>query len=137
MNPQWIEIASWRMVSELHRRYPDLFNVIETHPGGGQYDCLSLYDHKERHIADFNRRGSLHVFAGFGDSATPGSFDIWSEMSNSEHPKITLDQISAMLAHTRASAAGYASDARFQICFDVSVAQHFWFTQMGVSQRVF
>jgi hypothetical protein len=24
------------------RRYPDHFTVIEMHPGGGQYDCLSL-----------------------------------------------------------------------------------------------
>ncbi len=31
MNPQWIEIASWRIVSELHRRYPDLFNMRERH----------------------------------------------------------------------------------------------------------
>ncbi len=43
VNKQLTEIASWRIVSELIRRHPEKFTVIETHPGGGQYDCLSPY----------------------------------------------------------------------------------------------
>ncbi len=44
VNQQLVEIASWRIVSELIRRHPEKFTVIETHPGGVQYDCLTLYD---------------------------------------------------------------------------------------------
>lgn len=36
-----LEAASWRLTAELVRRYPNRFSVIETHPGGGQYNCKS------------------------------------------------------------------------------------------------
>jgi hypothetical protein len=42
INRQLIEIASWRLISDICRRYPETFTIIETHPGGGLYDCLSL-----------------------------------------------------------------------------------------------
>ena len=38
---QLVEIASWRMVAEMVRRHPGI-RVIESHPGGGMYDCLDL-----------------------------------------------------------------------------------------------
>jgi hypothetical protein len=97
MNSQVIEIASWRVVSELHRRYPTKFTVIETHPCSGQYDCLSLFDAEQRHIADFNRKGRLHVFNTFDQSQPPESFDIWSEILSINDVKETLDKISTML----------------------------------------
>ena len=34
---------AWWIAAEMIRRHPDELRVIETHPGGGQYDCLSLY----------------------------------------------------------------------------------------------
>jgi hypothetical protein len=76
MNSQLVEIASWRLLSELHRRHPTQFTVIATHPGGGQYDCLLIFDTEQRHIADFNRKGSLHVFETFDSSNPPGAFEI-------------------------------------------------------------
>lgn len=97
MNTQLVEIASWRIVSELHRRYPSKFKIIETHPGGGLYDCLALFDEKKRHIADFNREGSLHVFETFDNSVPQESFDIWAEMYETRNIKDTLDRISSML----------------------------------------
>jgi hypothetical protein len=33
-SPQLREALSWKLVSELHRRHPGDFTVIETHPGG-------------------------------------------------------------------------------------------------------
>lgn len=36
------ETLSWRLVTELWRRFPDRFHLVETHPGGGQHDCLCL-----------------------------------------------------------------------------------------------
>lgn len=62
INKQLIEIASWRMVSEIFRCYPNMFDLVETHPGGGLYDCLSLYDKKNDEVMSFNRNGSLHYF---------------------------------------------------------------------------
>ena len=88
MNHQLIEIASWRIVSELYRRYPGKFKIIETHPGGGQYDCLGLYDDRNQNIADLNRDGSLHL---------PGGTLSWQEILNASDPKMMLDKICQML----------------------------------------
>ena len=97
MNRQLIEIASWRIVSELYRRYPGRFRIIETHPGGGMYDCLSLYDTNLVHIANLNRAGRFHVFHRFDDSDTmPEPFD-WKEMADVNDPKDTVDRMSTML----------------------------------------
>ena len=41
LSRQLLEAASWRVVAELVRRHPTI-RVIETHPGGDQYDCLQL-----------------------------------------------------------------------------------------------
>jgi hypothetical protein len=44
--------------------------IIQTHPGGGQYDCLAVYESKQqtdagpghlRQILDINRTGSMHI----------------------------------------------------------------------------
>ena len=61
MNQQEIEIASWRMVTELHRRHPSAFSIIEMHPGGGQYDCLSLLTPEGTILALLNRAGSFQA----------------------------------------------------------------------------
>lgn len=88
MNTQLIEVASWRIVSELHRRYSGHFVMVETHPGGGQYDCLSLF-HDKRHIADFNRVGNFNVFSCKQD---PSSKSIWQLLAE-EPPQDVLDQV--------------------------------------------
>lgn len=62
-SPQLREALSWKLVSELHRRHPGDFTVIETHPGGGQYDCLTLWA-ANRTVADLNRVGGFNVFCG-------------------------------------------------------------------------
>ena len=98
MNSQLVEIASWRIVSELYRRHPDCIKVIETHPGGGLYDCLSIFAAQNRHMADFNRAGRFHVFQRFdGSSDTPEPLDIWPAMLNEPTPVSVLDQVCRML----------------------------------------
>ena len=64
--------ASWALASELTRRAPDI-TVYETHPGGGQYDCLTLATSDLR--VDVNRVGSLHVIklAGHMNSDVPSN----------------------------------------------------------------
>ncbi len=78
-----IEVLSWKIVCEFMRCFPGKFKIIETHPGGGQYDCLSIVDGKDTEIACFNRSGSLTVFQKCDpltyraiDSSSP-PMDIW------------------------------------------------------------
>ncbi len=88
MNTQLNEIASWRIVCELFRRFPGKFQVIETHPGGGMYDCLSIFCNS-RHVADFNRAGSFHVFDSKGGQPP---IDIWRSLAE-ENIQDVLDQV--------------------------------------------
>lgn len=61
-------VQSWWLGSELVRRHPDLM-LIETHPGGGQYDCLTLV-RPQRHdvtaLVQMNRVGAIHVGENLG-----------------------------------------------------------------------
>lgn len=60
---RFVIAQSWWIASELVRRHPKL-GLAETHPGGGMYDCLSLFatDGKHRRtLIDLNRVGRLHV----------------------------------------------------------------------------
>lgn len=98
MNRQQREISSWRIVSELVRRFPNKFTVIETHPGGGTYDCLSLYTAREEHCAAFNRGGTFHVFKRFdGLGAEDPGDDVWNDLSRDDDYKEILDKICRMM----------------------------------------
>ena len=94
MNRQLIEIASWCLVNEIMRRYPNRYTIIQTHPGGGMYDCLSLFTKKGHiHVADLNREGSFHVFL----EGACSSFDIWQMMSKEDDMKDVLNRVSEAL----------------------------------------
>ncbi len=58
-----LEAASWRLAAELCRRHPDRLRIYELHPGGGQYDCLSIAVAGEspRSLIQLNRNGSIHI----------------------------------------------------------------------------
>lgn len=63
---RFVIAQSWWIASEIVRRNPTLL-LIETHPGGGQYDCLSLIRRTSTEtttLIDLNRAGSLHVHHG-------------------------------------------------------------------------
>ncbi|KAB1950061.1 TY-Chap2 family putative peptide chaperone [Brevibacterium linens] len=64
-------LQSWWVASELIRRHPEL-ELIETHPGGGLYDCLSVLSNEgsAKLDIDLNRNGRIHIH-----SATPSWFD--------------------------------------------------------------
>lgn len=60
---RFVLAQSWWIASELVRRHPRLV-VLETHPGGGQYDCLSIVDSssdQDLPLIDINRLGRIHV----------------------------------------------------------------------------
>jgi hypothetical protein len=64
-----VRALAWWVVAELIRRHSKDLRVLETHPGGGQYDCLSLY---------WRSKGDLRLFAHLnllGHIAHAGWFD--------------------------------------------------------------
>ena len=93
-------VLSWRLVAELWRRFPDRFRLIETHPGGGQYDCLSLVTRGPEPVTvlDVNRVGSLHVTGAGG--AAGGSWRDWPDrILGSSGPEF-LDEVTRALGLT-------------------------------------
>ena len=89
------EVASWMAVAQLQRRYGGVFQVIETHPGGGQYDCLSLYTPDHGHVADFNRQGRFHAWRQHGGPVA--SLDIWPRLIGNPDPTEVLDEICELI----------------------------------------
>lgn len=89
---QLIEIASWRLACELMRRHASSLLLIETHPGGGQYDCLAFYDRatKER-VLDLNRAGSAH-----GERGSVPSEELWPKLLAEDDPKSVVDAVEAV-----------------------------------------
>ena len=91
------EVLSWRIVTELWRRFPSDFTLIEAHPGGGQGDCLMLViDGPVKMFAiDVNRGGgSMHICKeafGLGDDTTLVSD--WVNRMLQPKPERFLDEI--------------------------------------------
>lgn len=95
MNQQEIEIASWRMVTELHRRNPSKLSIIEMHPGGGQSDCLALMTRDAKILGMLNRGGSFHNCV---DSRRIEAENIWaSENTDAGGLRRLLGQLSEMM----------------------------------------
>lgn len=88
---QVCEMISWRLAAEFHRRHPNEWTLIETHPGGGIYDCLTFYS--ERSSACLNRQGSFQGFSGDGDDRID-SEDLWKRCLAVEDFTHILNQIS-------------------------------------------
>lgn len=63
------EVVSWRLMAELMRRHPQVGTLIETHPGGGQYDCLTIF-REGQSIASLNRCGDFTPFHSFEEQVS-------------------------------------------------------------------
>ena len=52
---------AWWIAAEMIRRHPDEIRVIETHPGGGLYDCVSLFrrEPEDALVAHMNLEGHI------------------------------------------------------------------------------
>ena len=76
--------ASWRVTAEIGRRHPDLL-VLETHPGGGQYDCLSIIGGTPPRIPwiALNREGSAH----FHRSGSEPMSSLWNDVATTSDLK--------------------------------------------------
>ena len=63
------EVATWQVIEAIDRQFEHDFFVAETHPGGGQYDCITLGERINglpRSVVDLNRSGRIHVHLGDG-----------------------------------------------------------------------
>jgi len=90
--PQISDAISWALIYQIMRRYQRAFDfrLYELHPGGGQYDCLSLHSRipgKPQIYFDFNLSAqSLHI-------CLKDRFDIVDDYLRAEDPKDILDLI--------------------------------------------
>jgi len=91
---QLIEAASWRLVAEVLRRHPHL-QVVETHPGGGQSDCLSILLEDDASGPDsqiaLNRSGGVHFFAGVDHRHHWPEF--WNDYLSAPDPRRIVSEV--------------------------------------------
>lgn len=78
-----MEALSWRILTETARKSPKRLRIYELHPGGGQYDALSLFTTEDIKVAMLNRPGSFHVSESLRDPGVPAANEdylkIWDE----------------------------------------------------------
>lgn len=94
------EAVAWRIIAESMRRHGARYQVARLHPGGGQYDCLSLIEQGETRLM-LNVEGSLQVTSSDGRSGGIGSAELWPAAVTSEGEgrglANVLDRVSALL----------------------------------------
>ena len=56
---RYVIAQSWWIAAELVRRHPEL-TIVETHPGGGQYDVLEIV-RDGTSLISMNRAGRIHI----------------------------------------------------------------------------
>lgn len=94
-----IETMSWRIASTLARRHPERLRLVETHPGGGTYDCLSLYERVDHDHGDLylNRGGSATVLRMFDGTSGPGHMSqwrtIWAEAAVADDLRLVVKEL--------------------------------------------
>lgn len=74
------EACSWLLAAELARRCGPRYQMRETHPGGGQYDCLSFIPAGDGARVDLNRVGRIHVHQG-GSARVVGDEKTWQALA--------------------------------------------------------
>jgi hypothetical protein len=87
------ESLTWQLVVSLTERYDAPPRVIETHPGAGMYDCITMtwpgpWDNEPR--IDLNRAGSAHVWIHGELRSMP---DAWRQAS-----RVGIDTVADDLA---------------------------------------
>ena len=94
-----LEVASWRVASDIVRRHPQV-RVIETHPGGGQYDCVQLLLQPDKGTASpsivLNRAGSAHIQFGDYDSKDMSWTGFWTDYLAADDPRDVVRRLSDM-----------------------------------------
>ncbi len=92
-NVEWL---TWKIIASLTARQVQRGQVIETHPGGGQYDCIALHPHAAEALlphVELNRVGSAHVF--WPDGGHDIARDVW-ERGARHGPLVAADDVAAL-----------------------------------------
>jgi len=113
-----IEAISWRVAAEMSVRFPERVEIIETHPGGGTYDCLTLVlapaaERCER--IDLNRNGSAHVHSK-DDSISVSDF--WERCVASDDVRRPVAELCA-LAGLEAGVEEVPLTTEESLCFSI------------------
>ena len=97
-----LEAASWRLASELVRRHPNTTRLLRTHPGGGQYDCLTMTSTTTRGgTIQLNRHGTIQVHERFDERPVEGWEPTeWDEYLRAD-PREFLDRLERASGLTR------------------------------------
>ena len=97
LTPALIELASWTLATEMIRRAPKLLYIMETHPGGGQSDCLTIVrTDLQKWICVFNRIGSFTAFGWFDsgrDCDSKLQIDVWGRIAKGDSTREMIDEI--------------------------------------------
>lgn len=103
--------VAWQIIYQLMRRYHHKYSlrILETHPGGGQYDCLSLYSSATSfpgiHLMDFNLgSGRIHIWNRINgkhpdDVLKDKITNFVDEYLTCSDPKDVIDSIGSILGH--------------------------------------
>ena len=90
VGPKLIETISWKLAAEFHHRHHHDLKIIETHPGGGMYDCLSF-------VRDGELLGHLNREGGFTSAVSDFRLkwdELWPKAMSDEGLQEVLDAIS-------------------------------------------
>jgi hypothetical protein len=92
--------AAWWIAAELVRRHPGGLRVIETHPGGGLYDCISIYrtgsPDGEPLVAHLNLLGHIthgRWFHGDADDGTDRRFNWFEVIASNDRRGYVIEQL--------------------------------------------
>ena len=79
----WVDrsvAVSWRLASELVRRHPHSTRLVHTHPGGGQYDCLTMTTPDACGGAiELNRNGTIQIRERFDNQPARWAPATWDD----------------------------------------------------------
>lgn len=135
LSRQLVEVASWHMAAELVRRDPVL-RLIQTHPAGGTYDCLTLLGGtgpEPRNGKLFlNRPGSATVFTRFDGRLAPEAewqLDVWPLMASTSDPRSTVDRVCDLSGIPKPPALPVSTRAVVSFRFIARVLQHSLFSR--------
>ena len=97
LSRQIIEALRWKLIAEFMRRHGAAYTVIETHPCGGTYDCLTLL-RGEFTAAHLNFGASFTACSPGGENRVE-SADLWSRALEEGGMRDVLDRMSQCCGH--------------------------------------
>ena len=121
------EAASWRLAANLIRRHPRELLCLETHPGGGQYDCLTLVarnDQSSIHTTQLNREGSLAIHTKNGGADALRNESIWADLARTSDLASIVNEIERHAGLAMPSSTPAATDYSVSIRFIAAFLSH-------------